>query len=92
MAKHKVNYQGGESRYSNAEIDYMIVEVPDPENEDEMIELYAEMENPTWDEETEAFTDECYTYDDLKAEIVSQARENGIDPETLVFYYDDDWA
>lgn len=92
MAKYKVNYQGGESRNSNAAVDYMIVKVPDPENEDEVIELYAEMENPTWDEETEAFTDECYTYDDLKAEIVSQARENSIDPETLVFYYDDDWA
>ena len=83
MAKYKVNYQGGESRYSNAAVDYMIVKVPDPENEDEMIELYTERE---------AFTDECYTYDDLKAEIVSQARENGIDPEILVFYYDDDWA
>lgn len=46
MAKYKVNYQGGESRYSNAAIDYMIVEVPDPENEGEMIELYAEMEIP----------------------------------------------
>ena len=83
MAKYKVNYQGGESRYSNAAVDYMIVKVPDPENEDEMIELYTERE---------AFTDECYTYDDLKAEIVSQARENGVDPEILVFYYDDDWA
>lgn len=78
MAKYKVNYQGGESRYSNAAVDYMIVKVPDPENEDEMIELYAEMENPT--------------FDDLKAEIISQAEDNGIDPETLVFYYDDDWA
>ena len=77
MTKCKVNYQGGESRYSNAAVDYMIVKVPDPENEGEMIELYAEMENPTWDEE---------------AEIVSQARENGVDPEILVFYYDDDWA
>lgn len=83
MAKYKVNYQGGESRYSNAAVDYMIVKVPDPENEDEMIELYAERE---------AFTDECYTYDDLKAEIINQAHDNGIDPEILVFYYDDDWA
>ena len=28
MAKYKVNYQGGESRYSNAAVDYMIVKVP----------------------------------------------------------------
>lgn len=83
MTKCKVNYQGGESRYSDAAVDYMIVKVPDPENEGEMIELYAEME---------AFTDECYTHDALKAEIISQAKDNGIDPETLVFYYDDDWA
>ena len=92
MAKYKVNYQGGESRYSDAAVDYMLVEVPNPEDEDEMIELYAEMENPTWDEDEDAFADESYTYDDLKAEIFSQARENGIDPEILVFYHDDDWA
>lgn len=86
MKKYEVEFQGGESRYNAGKaIDYMLVEVPNPEDESEMIELYAEMENPTWDEDEDAFADESYTYDDLKAEIISQARENGIDPESLVF-------
>ena len=48
--------------------------------------LYAEMENPTGDEEAE---DETASYDDLKAEIIDLAKKVGIDPSRLVFPYDD---
>ena len=45
--KYEVRFDGGESRNTyNGEIigvDYMLVEVPDLENEDENIELYAEL-------------------------------------------------
>ena len=51
----------------------------------EEIELYAEAENPTWDEEKEDFADPYATYEDLKAQIIEQAIEKGIDPESLYF-------
>lgn len=86
MELNKVLFQGGESRWNPGEaVDFMVAYVADPDDPDTVIELYAEMENPTWDEDADAFADESYTYDDLKAEIISQTRENGIDPESLVF-------
>ena len=60
MKKYEVRFDGGESRSTyNGEIigvDYMLVEVPILENEDENIELYAEL--PADDEKN---------YDELKA-------------------------
>ena len=55
----------------------MLVEVPDLENEDENIELYAEL--PADDEKN---------YDELKAEILRQAKDNGYTEENFTFWYD----
>lgn len=42
------------------------------------IRLYAESDE----------TDEEALYEELKAAIIEQAEENGIDPDSLSFYYD----
>lgn len=81
MARFKVDYQGGESRYTSGKaVDYMIASAED-------IELYAEMENPTWDEEKEEYEDETATYHELKEEILRQAKETGIPESDLDFMY-----
>lgn len=49
--------------------------------------LYAEMENPTWDEEIEEYEDETATYDKLKAVIIELAKKIGIDPSRVIFPY-----
>ena len=81
MKKYEVRFDGGESRSTyNGEIigvDYMLVEVPILENEDENIELYAEL--PADDEKN---------YDELKAEILRQAKEHGYTEENFTFWYD----
>ena len=81
MKKYEVRFDGGESGNTyNGEIigvDYMLVEVPDLENEDENIELYAEL--PADDEKN---------YDELKAEILRQAKDNGYTEENITFWYD----
>lgn len=81
MKKYEVRFDGGESRNTyNGEIigvDYMLVEVPSLENEDENIELYAEL--PADDEKN---------YDELKAEILRQAKEHGYTEENFTFWYD----
>jgi hypothetical protein len=73
MKKVKVEYKGGQSRYGNDAVDYMLAVVDD-------IELYAEL--PPVD------GDETGTYDDLKAEIITQAKNHGIDVNRLEFLYD----
>ncbi len=55
----------------------MLVEVPSLEDEDEKIELYAEL--PADDEKN---------YDELKAEILRQAKEHGYTEENFTFWYD----
>ena len=81
MKKYEVRFDGGESRNTyNGEIigvDYMLVEVPSLEDEDENIELYAEL--PADDEKN---------YDELKAEILRQAKDNGYTEENFTFWYD----
>ena len=81
MKKYEVRFDGGESRSTyNGKIigvDYMLVEVPDLEDEDENIELYAEL--PADDEKN---------YDELKAEILRQAKEHGYTEENFTFWYD----
>lgn len=72
--RYIVRYEGGESRYSNAGIDYMLADV-------EGVELYAEAKPVDGDE--------CGTYDELKAAILEQAAAHGIPAELLVFPYDD---
>ena len=77
----RVYTESGESRSTyNGEIigvDYMLVEVPSLEDEDENIELYAEL--PADDEKN---------YDELKAEILRQAKEHGYTEENFTFWYD----
>ena len=81
MKKYEVRFDRGESRSTyNGEIicvDYMLVEVPSLEDEDEKIELYAEL--PADDEKN---------YDELKAEILRQAKEHGYTEENFTFWYD----
>lgn len=85
MAKTKVDYQAGESRtVPTVGVDYMIACV---DVDGDQIELYAEMENPTWDEEKEEYEDETATYQELKEEILRQAKETGIPESDLDFMY-----
>lgn len=79
MKKYKVTYQGGEGRYTTAAVDWMMVTI---ETDDEPIELYAEREIVEGDETA--------TYDDLKADILRQAEENGIDKDSLIFWFDEE--
>ena len=53
-------------------VDYMLVKV-------DGIELYAE---------AIAQNDENANYAELKASIIEQANEHGIDTDTLIFWYD----
>lgn len=70
-----VEFSGGPGRNVNAAVNYMLAEV-------DGIELYAEMEIPE-----KANPDE-YGYDELKDEIIAQAKENDIDVSLLKFYWD----
>jgi hypothetical protein len=72
----KVQYSAGPSRHGEKGVDYMLVVVP---TEGEDIELYAEMES---------IDAETATYDVLKASILEQAAEKGIDADKLKFWYD----
>lgn len=67
----KVFYGGGESRSkAGVAVDYMMVEI-------DGTELYAESEAVDGDEDA--------NYDDLKAEIIAQANDAGIDENELEF-------
>ena len=72
--KVEVEYKAGESRKNPGEcIDYMLADV-------DGVELYAEAEPVEGDE--------TGTYDELRAEIIRQAEENGIDAKKLRFWFD----
>lgn len=68
-----VEYKGGQSRLGSHAVDYMRADV-------DGVELYAEL--PPVD------GDETGTYEALKAEIIAQAQERGIDASRLAFWYD----
>ena len=70
-----VEFSGGPGRNVNAAVNYMLAEIDE-------IELYAEMEVPE-----DADFDE-YGYDELKDEIIAQAKENDIDMSLLKFWWD----
>lgn len=72
----KVCFMGGISRYSNKSVNYMLAEIEDG------LELYAEIELPNYD------VPEEYGYDELKEEIINQAKENKIDVKKLEFWWD----
>jgi len=92
MEKTKVHveYKAGESRYSNKAVDWMLAVVPiyeDGVHVDD-VELYAEAENETWNEEEGYFEDERATFEELKVEIFDQAEEKGIDLSQYELIYE----
>lgn len=70
-----VEYRGGESRYSDEEVDYMLAEYEDDDGEEQ--ELYAEA--------IPDMSDERGTEKELKEEIERQAKEAGIPLNDLYF-------
>lgn len=70
-----VEFNGGQGRKTDAAVNYMFAEI-------DGVELYAEMEIPE-----DANPDE-YGYDELKDEIIAQAKENDIDESLLKFWWD----
>lgn len=97
MGKVKVIFASGQSRFSNKGIDYMMCEVDgkelyaerDPMDyiSDEDKEMTSEMsEDDKFDflfSRYDGF--ETLTYEDLKADILKQAEENGISIESIDF-------
>lgn len=70
-----VEFNGGQGRNTDTAVNYMLAEI-------DGVELYAEMEIPE-----DANPDE-YGYDELKDEIIAQAKENDIDTSLLKFWWD----
>ena len=70
-----VEFNGGQGRKTDIAVNYMLAEI-------DGVELYAEMEIPE-----DANPDE-YGYDELKDEIIAQAKENDIDTSLLKFWWD----
>ena len=70
-----VEFNGGQGRKTDVAVNYMLAEI-------DGVELYAEMEIPE-----DANPDE-YGYDELKDEIIAQAKENDIDESLLRFWWD----
>ena len=81
MEKTNVEFCGGQSRYSERGVNYMLAHITNAEGEE--VELYAEYE-PT---DAEYAADECAGYDRLREEITAQAKAHGIAPEALEFCY-----
>ena len=69
-----VEFNGRQGRKTDAAVNYMLAEI-------DGVELYAEMEIPE-----DANPDE-YGYDELKEEIIKQAKENKIDTSLLKFWW-----
>lgn len=71
----EVDFNGGSGRNTHKAVNYMLANV-------DGIELYAEIEIPD-----NADSDE-YGYDELKKEIISQAKWQGVDVDRLKFWWD----
>lgn len=84
VEKIEVMFAGGEARDFHPGnihvVNYMLATFEDEDGEE--IELYAEYAVNESD-------DEIAGYDELKAEIIEQAKEYGIPESDLHFYYDD---
>ncbi len=84
--KITVDFQGGEMGEQGG--NYMLAKV---EVDGETVELYAEVHvtDEFFDENGEYMDNEFdeYSYPILKDEIIKQAKENGINPESLNFYW-----
>lgn len=86
MKKINVYYAGGEARNiikngALAAVDYMMVYIPDPEDDDDVIELYAER--------IAVEDDENANYDGLMEDILEQAEEYGYTRDNFLFFYDE---
>lgn len=82
--KCKVEYYGGESRQQPEKAcDYMICAAWDEDGDP--VELYAEIICPddVTEDNVDAWSDSVY--DDLKAEIIRQAKDYGITADQLIF-------
>lgn len=88
--KIKVEFLGGESRIGKEAVNYMLAKATDAEGEE--IELYAEVKASDYEAEIKGDFNESdfndYSYPLLKADIIKQAEENGIDTKKLEFYWD----
>lgn len=85
----KVEFLGGESRIGRETVNYMLAKATDAEGEE--IELYAEVKASDYETEIEGDFNENdfdnYSYPLLKADIIKQAKENGVDVGRLKFYW-----
>ena len=75
MTRTEIEYTVGIARDGTGAVDYMLGEVV---TEAGVIELYAEVPASDSDE----------TYETLLMEILEQAAKQGIDGDSLAFYYD----
>lgn len=77
---YKVQFMAGEGRYSTKGVNFMICDTGAEE-------LYAEIEVPDelLDEGELTYEAEMYGYEELKAQIIRQAEEAGINTEDLDF-------
>lgn len=86
MKKIEVKFEAGEACYWHhgelPAVNFMLAKFEDEDGD--WVELYAEHEIV---EDEDAGGDEGY--DELKAEIIEQAKEYGIEADRLHFYYDD---
>lgn len=88
MDRIKVTFEYGESRKNSDAVNYMLARAEDAEGEE--IELYSEITIPDELLDCEDYRDaDDYGYEALKEDIKSQAIAAGIDPERLIFWYDD---
>lgn len=83
MEKTKVLFEGGTTRIGDKACNYMIANTVNADGDE--VELYAEYEAP--EDLTEDMVDEFdrKSYPVLKAEIIRQAEENGVDVDSLEF-------
>ena len=71
MKKYQVEFAGGESRNGEYACNYMLACV-------DGLELYAEYD-------LRGVEDEDAGYDELKAEIIAQAKKKEVDVDSLIF-------
>ena len=84
MKKYIVGYYGGESlQHPGKACDYMICAARDEDGEP--VEMYAEVICPDDVTEDSIDTWSASVYDDLKAEIIEQAKVLGVAAEQLEF-------
>ena len=82
--KYYVDYNGGESRYDNRAIDYMLVEFDeDDEGEFEVEELYAEV---LWDDFLES--EECHPY--IEKAFTALKKEGEIEGDIEDIWFDEE--